>query len=130
MKAQAAIMEAFLAVAVLSASISAMAASAYNYSAVSAAMNTSQADAAFDISGAIYGNSLLNSCLAEWDKGCITNLTSNARAYYELSYLGIGISGNPAISSGNMSHCIRRSDFCAPFRSGSNYTTMCITSCV
>ena len=130
MRAQAAMMEAFLAIAVLSASISALAAGTYNFSGASAAMDTSQADAAYDISGAIYGNALLNSCVAAWDYGCISNLTSNARGYYGLGYLGISLAGGTAISSGSMGHCIRRSDFCAPFRSGPNYTTMCITSCV
>ncbi|HVC58194.1 MAG TPA: hypothetical protein VND15_01825 [Candidatus Acidoferrales bacterium] len=130
MKAQAAIMEAFLSMAVLAASISVFAVGTYNYSSSLGSMSVNQSNAAYDVSNIAFGNYTLHSCILLWDRSCLYNFTSAMRSHYALGYLAIGINGGNTAASGSAVNCRGRYNLCLPFSGGNTSMVMCITSCI
>jgi len=123
-------MEAFLAIAVLTASISVFAAGTYDYSSSITAMNINQSNAAYDVSELASVNATLRSCILSWDYPCLYNFTASMRSHYALEYLSIDINGGNTAASGSAANCRGRYNLCLPFSGDNTSKVMCITSCV
>ncbi|MDE1810650.1 MAG: hypothetical protein KGH66_01235 [Candidatus Micrarchaeota archaeon] len=129
MKAQAALIEALLSIAVLSLSITAFANSALDYAGSFSPLGINSSEIAYKLSEQVYANSTLRSCISLWNQSCMENLSALTSRAYGLRYFGIALGANTA-SFGSSARCQMVSTFCIPFGMNGTTAMLCMKSCV
>ncbi len=128
MKAQAALVEAFVSVTVVTLGFGCIAALDYSWSGNYAGANPSYSDVFYDMQAALSMNRTAETCAYVGASGCMGRMLSGFAHDYGLGYVEMSV-GNSSSSVGDKGLCTRLATECIVTQYGSNTYQPCITVC-
>ena len=127
MKAQLAVLESLVAVAIGIAALSAITYASYTYRS-NGMGGVALDNAEFDITAITYRNSTLSACISEWDEACVLHYLAMFREIYSMPYASLQY-GNHSAASGSEASCRAMLTYCIPISSASGYGVGCYRLC-
>ncbi len=128
MKAQAAVVEAFVATFILASAGIVAANTAYQSSFSSPYKGVGMQNAIFDVEALAYSNTSLGTCIRDVNSSCIGGAVKSVNEHYGLSYFKLEI-GNTTVSEGNYLECGSSNYYCFPVASNLSYRQICEYLC-
>ena len=128
MKAQLALIEAFLASTVLAGMTATTAVLMAAPASINLTRDLAVGNAAYDFVSVAYANSTISDCLENLTYPCSGPILQQFRSVYGLKGMSISVDSR-TVSSGNLSGCKASEEECTPVVQGTNYSTACAYLC-